>query len=381
MKAMLFNEFGPPEVLHYEDRPDPEPGPDDLVIEVHAVSVNRVLDVDIRSGRVPHYGVTPPHIPGVDPSGVVVAIGDKVTDFAVGDRVSVTLTMPKGGRYGIECDGGDAELALAPSGCCVPVRAEVGFAEATVISRHGPVAYNLLFRHGKLKAGETALILGASGNLGSIGIQLARAAGATVIAAAGSADRAAVGADLGADHTVNYGEVDLVDVVVGVAVEHAHHVRALGADLRRLTRAGVGVGVVDLVAVVDPRGLVLHQPLAELAHLRDARVVVQVIHAVPRGHDEQGNGQGLRLLLPEQEAARIEKEEEARRSCRGTGDTRRAGGASSSHCSPESPPVLDGLAGPLELAPPSRDVAASVSDKPGASLFSLIHNKPRNSRR
>lgn len=216
MKAMLFNEFGPPEVLHYEDRPDPEPGPDDLVIEVHAVSVNRVLDVDIRSGRVPHYGVNPPHIPGVDPSGVVVAIGDKVTDFAVGDRVSVTLTMPKGGRYGIECDGGDAELALAPSGCCVPVRAEVGFAEATVISRHGPVAYNLLFRHGKLKAGETALILGASGNLGSIGIQLARAAGATVIAAAGSADRAAVGADLGADHTVNYGEVDLVDAVMDI---------------------------------------------------------------------------------------------------------------------------------------------------------------------
>ena len=114
MKAMLFNEFGPPEVLHYEDRPDPEPGPDDLVIEVHAVSVNRVLDVDIRSGRVPHYGVNPPHIPGVDPSDVVVAIGDKVTDFAVGDRVliSKTATTCKGGyvsptvkgRYGTVVD-------------------------------------------------------------------------------------------------------------------------------------------------------------------------------------------------------------------------------------------------------------------------------------
>ena len=216
MKAMVFNQFGPPDVLHYEDRPVPDPGSDDLVMQVHAVSVNRVLDVEIRSGRAPHYGVTPPHIPGVDPSGVVVAVGDNVTEFAVGDRVSATLTMPKGGRYGIECDGGDAEYALAPAGCCVKVRDEVGFAEATVISRHGPVAYNLLFRHGKLEAGQTVLILGASGNLGSIGIQLAKAAGATVIAAAGSADRASLGAELGADYAVNYGEIDLVDAVMDI---------------------------------------------------------------------------------------------------------------------------------------------------------------------
>ena len=96
------------------------------------------------------------------------------------------------------------------------VRDEVGFAEATVISRHGPVAYNLLFRHGKLEAGQTVLILGASGNLGSIGIQLAKAAGATVIAAAGSADRASLGAELGADYAVNYGEIDLVDAVMDI---------------------------------------------------------------------------------------------------------------------------------------------------------------------
>ena len=150
------------------------------------------------------------------PSGVVVAVGDNVTDFAVGDRVSATMTMPKGARYGIECDGGDAEYALAPAGCCVKVRDEVGFAEATVIPRHGPVAYNLLFNHGKLAAGQTVLILGASGNLGSIGIQLAEAAGATVIAAAGSAERAAVGAELGADHTVNYGAADLVEAVMEI---------------------------------------------------------------------------------------------------------------------------------------------------------------------
>ncbi|MEE2998097.1 MAG: zinc-binding alcohol dehydrogenase family protein [Pseudomonadota bacterium] len=214
MKAMIFNSFGPPDVLHYENLPDPVPGADDLVVEVHAVSVNRVLDVEIRSGRVPLYGVTPPHIPGVDPSGVVVEIGSNVTDFVVGDRVSVTLGLPDGGRFGIECDGGAATRTVAPASSCVLIRDEVGFADATVICRHGPVAYNLLFNMGDLKPGQAVLIFGASGNLGSIGIQLAKAAGATVIAAAGSAERAAVGAQLGADHSIDYGTVDLVKAVM-----------------------------------------------------------------------------------------------------------------------------------------------------------------------
>ena len=213
---MIFNAFGPPDVLHYEDVPDPAPGPGDLLIEVHAVSVNRVLDVDIRAGRAPHYGVEPPHILGVDPSGVVIDVGSDVQGFAAGDRVSVTMGMPGGGRYGLECNGGDAQLTIAPAASCVNVRDEIGFADATVISRHGPVAYNLLFNMGKLEAGQTVLIMGAAGNLGSIGIQLAKAAGATVIAAAGSRARADVGASLGADHTVDYNAVNLKDAVMDI---------------------------------------------------------------------------------------------------------------------------------------------------------------------
>ncbi len=213
---MIFNVFGPPDMLHYEDVPDPAPGPGDLLIEVHAVSVNRVLDVDIRAGRAPHYGVEPPHILGVDPSGVVIDVGSDVQGFAAGDRVSVTMGMPGGGRYGLECNGGDAQLTIAPAASCVKVRDEIGFADATVISRHGPVAYNLLFNMGKLEAGQTVLIMGAAGNLGSIGIQLAKAAGATVIAAAGSRARADVGASLGADHTVDYNAVNLKDAVMDI---------------------------------------------------------------------------------------------------------------------------------------------------------------------
>lgn len=223
MKAMIFNAFGPPDVLHYEDVADPVPGPDDLLIEVHAVSVNRVLDVAIRAGQAPHYGVEPPHILGVDPSGIVIGVGSEVERFAVGDRVSVTMGMPGGGRYGIECNGGDAQLTKAPAASCVKVRDEVGFAEATVISRHGPVAYNLLFNMGQLEDGQTVLVMGAAGNLGSVGIQLAKAAGATVIAAAGNAERAAIGTSLGADHAVDYGSVNLkeavMDITGGVGVD------------------------------------------------------------------------------------------------------------------------------------------------------------------
>ena len=212
---MIFNEFGPPDVLHYEDIADPVAGPDDVVIEVKAVSVNRVLDVAVRAGTATRHreNVRLPHVPGVDPSGVVVEAGRDVTGLAKGDSVSVTMMMPNGKLFGIACDGGNAEFVKAPAACCLKVPSEVSMADATVIARHGPVAHNLLFNMGKLKAGQTVLILGASGNLGSIGIQLAKEAGATVISAAGSPDRAQIGYDLGADHSIDYSAVNLNEAV------------------------------------------------------------------------------------------------------------------------------------------------------------------------
>lgn len=216
MKAMIFNSFGPPDVLHYEDIQDPVVGSGDLVIKVHAVSVNRVLDVRVRAGEAPRYGVGLPHVPGVDPSGIVVEMGENVTEFRVGDRVSVTMAMPNGKLFGLGCHGGNAQLTVAPAASCLKVPEAVSFADATVIARHGPVAYNLLFNLGDLQAGQTALILGAAGNLGSIGIQLAKAAGATVIAAAGSDDRAAIGRELGADHAINYSSVNLKEAIMEI---------------------------------------------------------------------------------------------------------------------------------------------------------------------
>src|ERR1700744_4576294 len=80
MKAMIYREFGPPDVLHYEDVPDPVAGPGEIVLEVHACSVNRVLDVAVRAGKQPQRNVQLPHVGGVDPGGIVTAVGPGVTD-------------------------------------------------------------------------------------------------------------------------------------------------------------------------------------------------------------------------------------------------------------------------------------------------------------
>jgi 2-desacetyl-2-hydroxyethyl bacteriochlorophyllide A dehydrogenase len=213
VKAVIYREFGPPEVMRYEEVPDPKPGPGEVKIEVHACSVNRVLDVSVRQGNQPQRNVQLPHVGGVDPTGVVVEVGPGVTERKIGDHVAVFQYLPaeqgKRRMFGIHCWGGYAEYTKAPvvSTCVVPKG--VGFADACVLARHAPVAWNLLVHMGRLKAGETVLVMGAAGNLGSIGIQLAKNLGAQVIACAGSDERAQIGKELGADHALNYNKVDL----------------------------------------------------------------------------------------------------------------------------------------------------------------------------
>ncbi len=211
MKAMIYREFGPPEVLRYEEVPDPVAGPGEIVIEVRAVSVNRVLDVSARRGTEPHRKIQLPHVGGVDPVGVVTAVGEGVTDRKKGDHVAVFqgLSREPPRMFGIHCWGGDAQYTKAPAAITCLVPPEVGFADACVIARHAPVAWNLLVNMGKLQKDEWVLVMGAAGNLGTIGIQLAKELGARVICCAGSDDRVKVGLDLGADHGINYRTHDL----------------------------------------------------------------------------------------------------------------------------------------------------------------------------
>jgi NADPH:quinone reductase len=228
MKAIVIHEFGPPDVLKYQDLPDPQPREGEVRIRVHAATVNRVLDVSVRAGKEGHRGAVLPLIPGVDCAGVVDAVGPGVRKWRKGARVAAAGVMPlelcgeddsdytgPTGMMGIKRPGGFAELVSVPACAVIALPDGLDFHHAAVVTRHVPTAWNLLFNVAELKPGETVLVMGAGGNLGSIGIQIAKhVIGANVIAAAGSDDRVATGLALGADHAVNYNTHDLTAEVM-----------------------------------------------------------------------------------------------------------------------------------------------------------------------
>jgi NADPH:quinone reductase-like Zn-dependent oxidoreductase len=221
LKAIVIREFGPPGVMKLEEVPVPEPGSGQVLIRVHAVSVNRTLDCVVRAGKYARR-VTLPLTPGVDPSGVVVKLGPDVAGRKVGDRVTVQLrTGHDSGadsirNLGAHAWGGYAEYVTAVADRTALVPDGLDFATATVVSRHAPTAFTLLRQHGQLKAGDWVLVMGAAGGLGSAGVQVAKYLGANVIAAAGSAERVKVGLDLGADAGVNYRAQDLTIEVMRI---------------------------------------------------------------------------------------------------------------------------------------------------------------------
>ena len=230
MKAIVIHRYGPPGVLTYQDVPDPTPREGEIRIRVHAATVNRVLDVSLRTGKELAREAKLPLIPGVDCAGIVDAIGPGVTRWRTGMRVAAAGVMPlevcaedkagyagTTGMMGIKRPGGFAELVAVPACAAVELPAGLDMHHAAVVIRHVPTAWNLLFNVAELKPGETVLIMGAGGNLGSIGIQIAKQLiGARVIAAAGSEERARTGLALGADHVINYTRVDLLAEVMRI---------------------------------------------------------------------------------------------------------------------------------------------------------------------
>jgi NADPH:quinone reductase len=230
MKAIVIHEYGPPDVLRYEDVPEPLPRAGEIRIKVHAATVNRVLDVSLRAGRETFRGPALPLIPGVDSAGVIDAVGTGVSNWHVGDRVAAAGIMPldvcsedgRGyagpkGMMGIKRPGGFAEQVAVPACAAVALPDGLDFHRAAVVMRHVPTAWNLLFHVAELKAGEMVLIMGAGGNLGSIGIQIAKnVIGARVITTAGADDRVALGLKLGADHGINYNTHNLHDEIMKI---------------------------------------------------------------------------------------------------------------------------------------------------------------------
>ena len=220
MKAIEITSFGAPEVLRLAERPEPVAGMGELLIRVAASGVNRP-DVLQRKGLYPA-PVGAPDLPGLEVAGVIAggdAAAMKAAGFNIGDRV---CSLVAGGGY--------AELCVAPVGQCLPVPEGLSAVEAASLPETFFTVWSNVFDRAHLRAGEVLLIQGGSSGIGVTAIQIAKAAGATVIVTAGSDEKCAACIALGADHAINYRDQDFV------------------AEVKRMTD-GRGVDVVlDMVA-------------------------------------------------------------------------------------------------------------------------------------
>ena len=267
MKAVRFHEYGDPQVLQLEAVDTPTPGAGQVRVRVAATSFNGV-DANIRAGRM--QGPMPldlPHIPGLDVAGSVDALGAGVDGLQVGDAVIVFLPFGD--------DGATAEFVLAGAASLAPAPVSVPLADAAALPVVGLAAWQALFDHAGLQPGQRILVNGASGAVGGYAVQLAKAAGARVIATASPQTRAQVlaqGADEVIDHTagdVSAALAEPIDVLLNLAPISPEQFGALAA---RVTDGGVivnttvwmpapsdearGVRGIDLYVRSDPAQLV-----------------------------------------------------------------------------------------------------------------------------
>jgi putative PIG3 family NAD(P)H quinone oxidoreductase len=200
MKAVVVREPGGPDALVYVDVPDPEVGPDDVLVEVTATAVNRA-DLLQRQG---HYDPPPGASPviGLECSGTVVAVGASVTEHRVGDQVCALLS-----------GGGYATRVAVPSGQVMPVPEGVDLVTAAALPEVAATVWSNVMMVAGLRSGDVFLVHGGAGGIGTFAIQLATAVGARVLTTGGSAEKLAFCAGLGADVTINYRDQDFVEVV------------------------------------------------------------------------------------------------------------------------------------------------------------------------
>jgi NADPH:quinone reductase-like Zn-dependent oxidoreductase len=257
MKAMRFHEYGDPSVLRYEDVERPEPDAGEVLVRVAGSAFNPVDD-GIRGGYLQGpFPVTLPHTPGIEVSGTVEALGDGVTGIAVGDAVIGFLPMT--------ATGSAAEYVIAPAEILAAAPTTIPLADAAALPMVGLTAWQALFDHAGLTAGQRVLINGAGGAVGGYAVQLAKGAGAYVIATASprSAERVrSAGADEVIDHTTS-------QVTVAEPAD-------LLLNLARISPEELGA----LVALVKPGG-----------------VVVNTVPTIPTPSDEARGVRGLGLFV------------------------------------------------------------------------------------
>ncbi len=234
MIAIVYATHGGPEVLEYKEVPDPPIGPHEVLVRVRACALNR-LDLWLRKGS-PHSRIPLPHIPGSDVAGEVARVGDQVTNVRVGERVLLQPGISCGQcakclagndnmcssytLFGQGVDGGCAEYVKSPAVNCVPIPEKLSFEEAAAFPLVSLTAWHMLITRAQLKPAETVLVLGAGSGVGTAAIQIAKAAGARVIATAGSDEKLEKARDLGADAVINHSTQKIADEVKRLTNRH-----------------------------------------------------------------------------------------------------------------------------------------------------------------
>lgn len=281
MRVVEIARPGGPEVLVPATRPLPVPAAGEVLIRVAAAGVNRP-DIVQRMGLYP----PPPgasDIPGLEVAGTIAALGEGVTDWAVGDAVCALLA-----------GGGYAEYATAPALQCLPVPAGLDMAQAAALPETVFTVWTNVVERGGLKSGESLLVHGGTSGIGTVAIQIAKALGATVFTTAGGPDKVAACKALGADHAIDYRSQDFVAQVkqitggrgVDVILDMVggdylpRNIDCLAVDGRHVSiaflhgpRAEINMGLVMMKRLTLTGSTLRARPVAEKGAL--ARAVIQ----------------------------------------------------------------------------------------------------------
>jgi NADPH:quinone reductase-like Zn-dependent oxidoreductase len=279
MKAIVVHEYGGPEVLKYEDAPRPEPKEDQILVRVVAAGVNPV-DGMIRSGMfAKHEKAAFPMILGGDIAGVVENAGNKITKFKAGDPVFAYLSLKNGGGYAEYALATEREAAIKPK--------SLTYVEAAAVPIVALTAWQALVDTAKLSAGQTVLIHGGSGGVGTFAIQIANARAAKVIATASTANQHLL-KELGADIAVDYTKQKFEDLAKDVDVV----LDSVGKDTLARSYGVVKKGgfIVSIVARLDQAELDKHgihgatlsvdpnsEELAEIGKLIDEKKIKVIV--------------------------------------------------------------------------------------------------------
>jgi putative PIG3 family NAD(P)H quinone oxidoreductase len=314
MKAIVVDSPGDPEVMHLGEVADPTPGPGEVLVRVHATAVNRADTLQRRGFYPPPPGAS--EIIGMEVAGEVAALGEGVEGWRPGDRAMALLA-----------GGGYAELVAVPAPQLMPVPTGMSWTDAAAIPEVFLTADDNLFTRGRLTAGETVLIQGGGGGVGTAAIQLAHRAGARVVVTAGSAAKLERCRELGADAGINHREEDFVtrvreltggggaDVILDVmgASYLARNLEALAVE-GRLVIIGLQGGTtaeIDLNLVLRRRLTVIATTLRGRPVEQKGAIVRRLVEDALPGFEDGSLRPVVDRVLPLAEAAAAHRAMEA----------------------------------------------------------------------